>query len=370
MKNLIRALAVSVLVLPLFASAQASSDIAAQAEALLAQILQLQQQLGLNSGAPSGPVAGTTSGGACYSGTQLKPGSRGAAVTELQNYLAADPSVYPEGTVSGYYGTLTQAAVGRWQAKNGIVSSGTPSTNGFGSVGPRTAAAMKASCGGGSTSNEPLVGAFMKVSPTNGMPPLMVSVEATINTVKSCLPATYTLNWGDGSQPVSILIPAGKCDVLAQTFTHNYTMGGQFEITLSSGEHKTTSLVTVSGDGMNMGTSGTFNTGTGGTTGTTGGTGGTNSSGTQTAGTLAISMGPNSFSPNSVTIPSGTRVTWTNTDSTSHTVTADNSSYNSGTLAPGKTYSLTFTARGEYTYFCGFHGGPGGVGMSGKIIVE
>ncbi len=358
MKNLIRAIAVSLLVLPVFAGAQstASTDIAAQAQALLAQILQLQQQLGLSTGA----APGTTSGGVCYSGTQLKPGSRGAAVTELQKYLAADSSVYPLGTISGYYGTLTQAAVGRWQARAGIVSSGSPSTTGYGSVGPRTALAMKASCGG-STSNEPLVGAFMKVSPTSGMPPLAVSVEATINTVKSCLPATYTLNWGDGSQPVSIFIPANKCDVLAQTFSHNYTMGGQFTITLSSGEHQSTSLVTVSGDGMTMGAGGTFNTGT---------TGGTNAGTTQAAATLAISMGASSYSPNTVTVKSGTRVTWTNTDSSSHTVTADNSSYNSGTLDPGKTYSLTFTARGEYTYFCGFHGGPGGVGMSGKIIVE
>ncbi len=353
MKNLIRVAAVSLIAFPLFASAQTSPDIAAQAQALMAQIMQLQQQLGLSSGTPVS--------GVCYSGITVKPGSSGAAVTALQQFLAADPSIYPEGTVSGYYGKLTQAAVGRWQAKNGIVSSGSPSTNGFGSVGPRTAAAMKAACSGGTSSNDPTVGGFIKVSPTTGSAPLQVNVETTLNSVKSCLPATYTLSWGDNSLPLTISVPANKCDVLSQTYSHTYSSGGQFTITLASGEHQTTSIVTVSGDASAAGSTGTSVGGTGGSTAT---------AGAVTAGTLAISMTPSSFTPASVTIPSGTRVTWTNTDSMNHTVTADNSSYNSGTLAPGKSYSLTFTAKGEYTYFCGFHGGPGGIGMSGKIIVE
>ncbi len=360
MKNLIRAFAVSVLVLPFLASAQstASADIAAQAQALLNQIMQLQQQLG------GGGTSATS--GVCYTGGTVKPGSSGGSVTALQQFLAADPSIYPEGTVSGFYGKLTQAAVGRWQARAGIVSSGSPSTNGFGSVGPRTAAAMKASCGGGGGgTNEPTVSGFIKVSPTSGMPPLHVNVEATINTAKSCLPATYTLSWGDGSQPLTINIPANKCDVLAQTYSHTYSMGGEFTITLSSGEHQTTSVITVSGNGT-MGANGTFETST-----NTGGssTGGTNS-GSATGGTLSIGMTRSAYTPASVTVQSGTRITWTNTDSVAHTVTADNSSYSSGSLSPGQTYSLTFTAKGEYTYFCGYHGGPGGVGMSGKIIVQ
>lgn len=359
MKYLVRAAALSIICLPVFVSAQSTADIAAQAQALLQQIAALQAQLGVaNSSA--------TTGGVCYSGATVKPGSSGASVTALQTYLAADPSIYPEGIVSGYYGALTQAAVGRWQAKNGIVSSGSPSTTGFGSVGPRTAAAMAASCSFGSASNNPVVGGFIKVTPVSGEPPLHVSVETTINTVKSCLPATYTLSWGDGSQPLTISIPANKCDVLSQTYTHTYTLGGEYVITLSSGEHKTTSRVIVNGGGgasLN-GSSAFGGTSTGGSASTGGGT-------TQTAtGPLAISMTPSSFSPSIATISSGTRVTWTNTDSISHTVTADNASYNSGTLAPGQTYSLTFTTKGEYTYYCAFHGAPGGTGMSGKIIVQ
>lgn len=69
-------------------------------------------------------------------------GSRSLQVTPLQQYLARDPALYPEGTVSGYFGTLTEKAVQRFQKKYGIASSGTPSTTGYGAVGPKTRAKL------------------------------------------------------------------------------------------------------------------------------------------------------------------------------------------------------------------------------------
>ena len=55
---------------------------------------------------------------------QLDVGMSGSDVTALQQFLAADTSVYPEGLVTGYYGNLTASAVGRFQAKNGLESVG------------------------------------------------------------------------------------------------------------------------------------------------------------------------------------------------------------------------------------------------------
>lgn len=362
MKYLVRTIVVSVLVFPVFAGAQSNADISTQAQILLQQIMDLQAQLGVGSASSGGATSG-----ACYSGGPVKPGTTSANVTALQQFLARDPNVYPEAKVTGYFGGLTQAAVGRWQAKNGIVSSGSPATTGFGTVGPRTAAAMAASCGGGGAdSGDPTVGGFIKVSPINGDSPLTVNAEATINTTKSCLAATYTLNWGDKSQPVSISIPANKCDVLAQTYSHTYTSGGSFTVSLSSGGHESTVTVGVNGP-VSSNTTGTTGS-TGSTvTGTTGATGGN-----QTAsGAFTISIDASGFSPSTVTINSGTKVTWTNKDSTNHTVTADNNSFNSGPLTPGQSYSpKEFVAKGEYTYYCTYHGGPGGSGMSGKIIVQ
>ncbi len=61
-------------------------------------------------------------------------------VTSLQQYLSQDKTIYPEAMVTGYFGSLTQKAVQRFQCKYNIVCSGTPNTTGYGFVGPKTRA--------------------------------------------------------------------------------------------------------------------------------------------------------------------------------------------------------------------------------------
>lgn len=61
-------------------------------------------------------------------------------VTSLQTYLAMNASYYPSGLVTGYYGPLTAAGVEKFQTAQGIVTSGTPATTGYGRVGPTTLA--------------------------------------------------------------------------------------------------------------------------------------------------------------------------------------------------------------------------------------
>src|SRR3989338_9115805 len=78
----------------------------------------------------------------------LSLGSTGASVTALQQLLYNSYNNFPAPT--GYFGTITQAAVRQWQSERGIVSSGTPATTGWGVVGPRTAVAMQL-CGTSST---------------------------------------------------------------------------------------------------------------------------------------------------------------------------------------------------------------------------
>ena len=51
-------------------------------------------------------------------------GSRGEDVRQLQEFLSQDPTIYPEGLATGYYGAGTEAAVRKWQAKNGLPSVG------------------------------------------------------------------------------------------------------------------------------------------------------------------------------------------------------------------------------------------------------
>lgn len=62
----------------------------------------------------------------------LDIGSRGTDVTNLQTFLAQDTTIYPGQQITGYYGTLTAAAVKRFQTRYGISA--------VGRVGPQTRA--------------------------------------------------------------------------------------------------------------------------------------------------------------------------------------------------------------------------------------
>src|SRR5260221_297906 len=61
-----------------------------------------------------------------------------------------------------------------------------------------------------------------------------------------------------------------------------------------------------------------------------------------------------SFTPNSLTVKVGTKVTWTNHDSVTHTVSANQGAFNSPVL-PGSSFSFTFTKAGTYAYHCMIH---------------
>lgn len=70
------------------------------------------------------------------------------------------------------------------------------------------------------------------------------------------------------------------------------------------------------------------------------------------------------FEPDSVTIKVGAKVTWTNEDYVSHTVTSEEGVFDSGTLGNGETFSYTFEEAGTYEYICTIH-----PSMKGEIIV-
>jgi plastocyanin len=71
------------------------------------------------------------------------------------------------------------------------------------------------------------------------------------------------------------------------------------------------------------------------------------------------------FEPAEVNVSVGETVTWVHEGSISHTVTADDGSFDSGTLAGGDTFEVTFDEPGSYPYTCSFHGS-----MQGTVTVE
>ncbi len=82
--------------------------------------------------------------------SQLDFGGRSSQVKELQKFLNASgfqlgsSGAGAPGAETDFFGPLTQAAVKKFQAAQGIVSSGDPDSTGFGRVGPKTLAAIKA----------------------------------------------------------------------------------------------------------------------------------------------------------------------------------------------------------------------------------
>ena len=104
------------------------------------------------------------------------------------------------------------------------------------------------------------------------------------------------------------------------------------------------------------------------------GCGGSTSS-TTTAGTPATTSGNSAgaqvvlkgfaFDPASITIKAGESVTWTNQDSPTHTITADNGEFDSGNIASGAKYSFTFAKAGTYPYHCSIH-----PSMKGTVVVQ
>jgi plastocyanin len=69
----------------------------------------------------------------------------------------------------------------------------------------------------------------------------------------------------------------------------------------------------------------------------------------------AVTIKDFAFAPATLEVAAGTTVTWTNQDSTSHTVVADDGSFKSDPLGTGATFTQTFATAGTFTYHCSIH---------------
>jgi len=71
------------------------------------------------------------------------------------------------------------------------------------------------------------------------------------------------------------------------------------------------------------------------------------------------------FQPAELTVKAGDTVEWKNDDIVPHTVTADDGSFRSGKIAPGKTWTYKAAKAGTFGYTCTPH-----PNMHGKLIVR
>ena len=84
-----------------------------QMQALMAQVQELQKQLTTMRGEVQMLLK-----------TDLKEGATDSDVAKIQEILATDPTIYPEGKKTGYFGPLTKEAVKRFQMRHELEITG------------------------------------------------------------------------------------------------------------------------------------------------------------------------------------------------------------------------------------------------------
>jgi plastocyanin len=72
-----------------------------------------------------------------------------------------------------------------------------------------------------------------------------------------------------------------------------------------------------------------------------------------------------SFAPQTLTVPVGATVTWTNRDDIPHTVVSTDGVFKSKVRDTDEKFSYNFAKAGTYSYFCSIH-----PKMTGKIVVQ
>ncbi len=228
----------SVVSLPRMADAVAPTVPSGQSmSALIEQIALLKSQLaalrasrsgGVDTSSQGMPMMGMQGGVAVEPGTTgmsapracailnrtLTRGSTGDDVKSLQEYLNVTPT--------GYFGPLTEGALTKWQASEGLSSVGV--------VGPLTRARIKERCVGPVL--PPIPRASLSASPGSGSAPLEVTFSTWLSGFRA--PGiSFELDFGDGTSksPTYCLAPADAC-VAPGKDTHVYMKDGTYTATL------------------------------------------------------------------------------------------------------------------------------------------
>jgi len=71
------------------------------------------------------------------------------------------------------------------------------------------------------------------------------------------------------------------------------------------------------------------------------------------------------FGPQTITVPVGVTVTWTNSDDIPHTAVSTDGVFKSKVMDTDEKFSYTFTKAGTYSYYCSIH-----PKMTGQVVVR
>ncbi len=192
----------------------------------------------LSASADTCPVIGRT----------LSIGVRGDDVRQLQRFLMNEGELLSD-YLTGYFGPLTQAAVGSWQRVRGIVTSD-EAGSGWGVVGPRTRAAITATCGGSVPS-----------APSTGNPPSTATTSS--NAIAQCRivlqPAISCATAWQGLRGSNGCVSSWYCAVPARAATSTTTVPPTSTTTRVSATNAPPVITNFSGpDTLRIGETGTW----------------------------------------------------------------------------------------------------------------
>ena len=83
------------------------------------------------------------------------------------------------------------------------------------------------------------------------------------------------------------------------------------------------------------------------------------------AATSEVKIDNFSFGPQTLTVPVGATVTWTNRDDIPHTSISTDGVFKSKVMDTNETFSYTFAKAGTYPYYCSIH-----PKMTGQVVVK
>lgn len=219
--------ACALIALPIVASADTLSDLQTKLQSLLSQVASVQAQITSLQAQTSS--ASTVAHSDCLSlSNTLSLGTTDTRtdgeVSKLQRFLAQSPSLYPEGLVTGYFGSATARAVGRLQEKAGIASS-TSAASGAGTVGLATRLFLAKTCG---TSGTAPASPWQAPSLSTALPSISIDTPSLIS-----LSATPTITGkATNVSALTAVIDSGNSTMYKNESIH--VTGGSWSITSSA----------------------------------------------------------------------------------------------------------------------------------------
>jgi plastocyanin len=83
------------------------------------------------------------------------------------------------------------------------------------------------------------------------------------------------------------------------------------------------------------------------------------------SGSIDVKIDNFTFTPQTITVPAGTAVRWTNRDDIPHTSVSEDKTFKSKVLDTDDQFAYTFSKPGTYKYFCSIH-----PKMTGTVVVK